>query len=204
MAAKFTFDTNFDAGAAHAGAVAAARTRRSYTAAEIDAIRAEAYESGRRSAEVRALDHLAAAAAQVAAAIIGSARDMDGEIERVRAESAELALQCAKTMAGAALSHAPEAEIAETLRAALHQAIAETHVTVKTAPPLAHTLDGKAAEIAAQEGFEGRVRFTADPSLHGADCRIEWRGGGIERNIGQIADALSGIIARRFPPQDKE
>ena len=48
---------------------------------------------------------------------------MDGEVERVRAEAASLALAAAKKLAGAALDHAPEAEIAE----ALHRRAAPGH-----------------------------------------------------------------------------
>jgi L-alanine-DL-glutamate epimerase-like enolase superfamily enzyme len=32
-----------------------------------------------------------------------------------------------------------------------------------------------------------------------ADCRIEWRGGGVERAQSAIESALADLVARRFP-----
>jgi flagellar assembly protein FliH len=59
-------------------------------------------------------------------------------------------------------------------------------------------LNGHIAEIAHEEGYEGRVVAAADPSIKGADCRIEWRGGGAERNEAAMGEALAAMIARRF------
>ena len=122
-----------------------------------------------------------------------------GEIEAIRAEAATLAFVAAKKIAGAALHAAPESEIAEALAAALHQAIGEPRVTVKTSPLLAEKIEAKTAAIAAEQGFEGRIHFVPDAQLNGADCRIEWRGGGVERSHRLIENALADLIARRFP-----
>ena len=135
---------------------------------------------------------------QLAAAVASAIHTMDDELEQVRAESAMLALAAAKTLAGAALSAVPEAEILDALRGALHQAIGEPRVVVRTNAALAQRLEQGAAEIANHEGYDGRVHFVADPALHGADCRIEWRGGGIECAHGAIESTLSDLIARRF------
>ena len=91
------------------------------------------------------------------------------------------------------------------LRIALHQAIGEPRIVVKH-PPLRrhHALEARADEIAAQEGFEGRMQFVADGGLFDADCRIEWRGGGIERAQAAIEQHWRNLVARRFPPQNKE
>jgi len=72
-------------------------------------------------------------------------------------------------------------------------------VVVKTAPVLAHKIAERADAIAQQEGFEGRMQFVADDGLADADCRIEWRGGGIERAQAAIEKALTDLVARRFP-----
>jgi flagellar assembly protein FliH len=56
----------------------------------------------------------------------------------------------------------------------------------------------RAGEIAHEEGFDGRVQVSADPTLKRADCRIEWRGGGAERSEQAIEEALSALIAHRF------
>lgn len=197
-ATKFTFDTHFGGGAAESPRETA-RSRKSYSAEEIDAIRAEAREEGRSASDVLATQAVAVAIGQVASAVLAAIETIDREIEAMRAEAAQLAFAASKKLARAALASTPEAEIAEALHAALHQAIGEPRVVVKTPPDLAHRIEARAVEIAAQEGFEGRMQFVPDTMLSGADCRIEWRGGGVERALGNIENTLSELIARRFP-----
>ena len=63
------------------------------------------------------------------------------------------------------------------------------------------TLEALAArldEIAHQEGYEGRIILSPDPAIRGADCRIEWRGGGSERSEAAIEAALDALIENRF------
>lgn len=192
---KFTFDTDFDDRAAE---VAEARARKSLSLDEIEALKRDAREEGRKHADILATQAVAASIGQVAAAMLAAIEAMDGEVERVRAEAAGLALAAAKRLAGAALNHAPEAEIAEALNVALHHAVGEARVVVKTPPALAKAIESRAAEIAAEQGFDGRIQVAGDNTLSGADCRIEWRGGGVERSHSMIENALADLIARRF------
>ena len=195
-AVKFTFDTDFDSVTSEAQADA--RARKSYTLEEIEAIQREAREEGRRDGDVRATQAVAASIGQVAGAVLSAIRAMEAEFEVIRSEAAGLALAAAKTLAGAALNFAPEAEIAEALQAALHQAIGEPRVVVRTSPILAERIQERATEIALHEGYDGRMQFIADASLRNADCRIEWRGGGVERAHATIEKALDDLVGRRF------
>ena len=196
-ATKFTFDTHFDTGSGDTPRVDP-RSRKSYSADEIDAIRKEAREEAKRDGDIRAAQAVAASIGQVAAAVLAAIKAMDGEVEAIRAESGQLALAAARKLAGAALASMPEEEIAEALSAALHQAIGEPRIVVKTPPRLAVAIEARAGKIAAEQGFEGRMHFMPDAGLAGADCRIEWRGGGIERAHQAIDTALADLIARRF------
>ena len=192
---KFTFDTDFDDRAAE---MAEARARKSLSTEEIETLKRDAREEGRKHADILATQAVAASIGQVAAAMLAAIEAMDGEVERLRTEAAGLALAAAKKLAGAALNHAPEAEIAEALNVALHHAIGEARVVVKTPPALAKAIESRAAEIAAEQGFEGRIQIAGDSTLNGADCRIEWRGGGVERSHSMIENSLADLIARRF------
>jgi flagellar assembly protein FliH len=194
---KFTFDTDFDDRTGDA-AGGDARARKSFSTEEIEMLKRDAREEGRKHADILATQAVAASIGQVAAAMVAAIEAMDGEVERLRAEAAGLALAAAKKLAGAALNHAPEAEIAEALNVALHHAIGEARVVVKTPPALAKAIERRAAEIAAEQGFEGRIQIAGDGNLSGADCRIEWRGGGVERSHSMIENALADLIARRF------
>ena len=196
-AVKFTFDTDFD-GTHPREARSDARTRKSFTADEIETMKRSAREEGRKDGDVRATQAVAASIGQVAAAVHAAIAAMDEEIEAIRAEAAALAVAAAKRLARAALAAAPASEIEDTLRLALHQAIGERRIVVKTSPQVALSLGEQATRIAAEEGFEGRVQFVPDPGLADADCLIEWRGGGFERAQAGIEAALDELIARHF------
>ena len=200
---KFTFDTDFDA-ANPRNEKSQVRSRKSYSAEEIDAMKHEAREEGRVDGDVRANHAIATSIGQVAAAVLAAIEAMDGEIECIRAEAAGLAIMAAKKLAHAALASAPEVEIEEALRVALHQAIGEARVVVTTSPLLSHKIQERADEIAHNEGYEGRIQFVPDDGMANADCRIEWRGGGIERAQSAIESALADLMARRFPQSDPE
>jgi flagellar assembly protein FliH len=203
---KFTFDTHFDDENPR-NKKNEVRSRKSFSAEEVEAMKSVAREEGRTDGDVRASHAIAASIGQVAAAVLAAIQAMDGEIECIRAEAAGLAIAAAKKLAGAALAAAPEVEIEEALRVALHQAIGEPRVVVTTSPVLAQKIQERANEIAHHEGYEGRMQFIPDDGLANADCRIEWRGGGIERAQSAIESALADLMARRFPqsaPERKE
>jgi flagellar assembly protein FliH len=197
-AVKFTFDTQFDSGEPD-NSRTEVRARKVYSVEEIEQIKRDAYEEGRRDGDVRATQAVAASIGQVAAAVLSAIQAMDEEIEAIRSESAALAIAASKALARAALATAPETEIAEALHVALHQAIGEARVVVKTSPLLAQKIQERANEIAITEGYEGRIQFVPDSGLIDADCRIEWRGGGIERAHATLEQALDDLVAQRFP-----
>jgi flagellar assembly protein FliH len=116
----------------------------------------------------------------------------------VRADAALLALAAAKKIAAAALEAIPAAEVESALRQAMHQAVGEPRVILRAAPDVVAALESRVADIAHEEGYEGRVMLAADPTLRGGDCRIEWRGGGSERSEAALESAIGGLIARYF------
>jgi flagellar assembly protein FliH len=120
------------------------------------------------------------------------------EIESLRDEAARVALAMAKKIAPAALAALPAGDVEIALRQAMHQAIGEPRVTLRAAPAVTEVLQPRLADIAHEEGYEGRVAIAADPAMKAGDCRIEWRGGGAERSEQTIEDALTALIAHRF------
>jgi flagellar assembly protein FliH len=92
----------------------------------------------------------------------------------------------------------PASEVENVLRESLHQAIGEPRVVLRASPQVTEALQPHLTEIAHEEGYEGRVQISADPNIRGADCRIEWRGGGAERSEAALEMALAELIARRF------
>jgi flagellar assembly protein FliH len=169
-----------------------------YSQNEVEKLRADAHAEGAQGVEVQAMAALAAASQRAAEAIAQALADVQAEIEAVREDASMLALAIARKLAPAAVAHLPTPDVEQVLREAMHQAIGEPRITLRANPRVADELRERIESIAHEEGFEGRVQISADPAQAGADCRIEWRGGGAERNLAAIDRTLSELIARRF------
>lgn len=196
---KFTFDTVFADQVDIASDAARGRQKKTLTVAEIEQMQAEAHEDGRNHGDVLAQEQIAADVRALHKAVRDALSQSAQAIEAVRSEAAMLALAAARKLARAAIAAAPQGEVELALREAMHQAIGEPRITLRVNPALADTLACAAEDIAHDEAFDGRVQIKPEPHLSGADCRIEWRGGGAEHLQAVIDAALSELIARRFP-----
>jgi flagellar assembly protein FliH len=198
---KFTFDTEFRPEGDLISNAARGRQRKSLTTEEIDTMCARARAEGAKAGQVRATETVA----QNIDALVEAVRTLldrsHAEIETVREDAVTLGFAAAKKIAPAALNALPAGDVEMALREAMHQAIGEPRLTLRASPRVVEALQDKIAEIASQEGYEGRVLISADPNILGADCRIEWRGGGAERSEAAIEAALDALIQKRFSQQ---
>jgi flagellar assembly protein FliH len=201
-AKKFTFDTEFLGAENRPAPAARARQKQTLTTEELDNLQASARNEGESQASVRAAEALERTVAALTIAVRAALDTCHAEIETVRAEAAALALAMARKIAPAALAALPAGDVEQALRQAMLQAIGEPRITLRAAPNVAAILEPRLADIAHEEGYDGRVMIAADPHMTGADCRIEWRGGGAERNEQAIEEALTALIAHRFSHSD--
>jgi flagellar assembly protein FliH len=197
-AAKFTFDTEFTGAEDRRAPAAHARQKQTLTNEELAKLQASARSEGENNSQVRAAEALERTIAALTISVRAALDTSHAEIETLRDDAARLALAMAKRIAPAALDALPAGDVEIALRQAMHQAIAEPRITLRAAPAVAEILEPRLADIAHEEGYEGRVAVAADPAMTGADCRIEWRGGGAERSESAIEDALTALIAHRF------
>jgi len=151
-----------------------------------------------KAGEVRALEAIEAAARDVTVAIDAALVKTARYVEIIRAQSAEVAFAVARKVARAAVASFPSSEVEAALRDAMHQAIGEPRILLRTAPAVAEALAPHIAQIAHEEGYDGRVQISSDVALKGADCRVEWRGGGAERAEAAIDAALDELMTRHF------
>jgi flagellar assembly protein FliH len=198
----FQFDTEFTSDGERVSLAARARAKKSLSAEEIDVMCAKARAEGAKAGETRALETVAQSVQDVAQMLRRAIEASHVEIEIVRREAAELAFAVARKLACLAVDALPAADVELALRDAIHQAIGEPRVVLRASPRVVEALSARVAEIAHDEGFEGRIIVSADPGIGGADCRIEWRGGGAERSEQAIEQALAELIARRFSRKD--
>jgi len=197
-ASKFKFDTEFRAEGDQVSLAARGRAKKSLTQEEIDQMCARARAEGMKAGEASALEAIAAGTADAAGAVRHALSRTHDEIEIVRREAAAVAFAVARKLATAALDALPAADVELALREAMHQAIGEPRIVLRASKRVIDALNGRIDEIVHEEGFEGRVIVGVDPAISGADCRIEWRGGGAERSEAAIEKDLAALIARRF------
>jgi flagellar assembly protein FliH len=197
-APKFTFDTEFNGSEDRRAPAAQARQKQTLTIEELESLKNAARSEGESSAQARATDALERTVAALTISVRAALDVSHAEVEQVRDDAARLALAMAKKIAPAALAALPTGDVEVALRQAMHQAIAEPRITLRAAPAVTAVLEPRLNDIAHEEGYEGRVLIAADPAMTGADCRIEWRGGGAERSETVIEDALNALISRHF------
>lgn len=195
---KFNFDTEFRPEGDLISNAARARTRRVFTQAEIDTMFAKARLEGMKAGQVRAQEATAQAIAQLTATVSESMGTAQGQIEVLRRDAAGIALIAARKLAHVAVEALPQGEVEDTLREAIHYAIAEPRIVLRAAPNVIALLKDKLDGLAQETGYEGRIVATAEPGMRGGDCRIEWRGGGTERSMEHLEEAIGEVITRRF------
>ncbi len=195
---KFTFDTEFLGKEDRQAPAARARQKQTLTTEELERIEAEARTQGENSAQARNTEALDRSIAALTISIRATLDQSHAEIESLRDEAARLALAMAKKIASEALAALPAGDVEVALRQAVHQAIGEPRITLRTSPAVAEAIEPRLAAIAHEEGYDGRITIAAEPGMKAGDCRIEWRGGGAERSADAIEEALTALIAHRF------
>ena len=180
---------------------ARARQKQTLTTEELETDAAPAPAAkAQQAAQVRASRRRSNAT--IAALVISLRAALDqshAEIETAARRSRPTGLAAARKIAPAALAALPAGDV----EAALARGHAPgdrraAHHLARRARRGRRVWKPRLADIAHEEGYDGRVLIAADPAIKGADCRIEWRGGGSERSEAAIEAALDALIARRF------
>ena len=195
---KFTFDTEFRAEGDLISNAARARQRKVFTQEEIDHMFSRARAEGMKSGQVRASEAVAAAVKDLCVIVRESMVTAGQEVDVLREEAARLALVSARKLAPVAIANLPQGDVEDALREAIHQAITEPRIVLRASQKVVDAIKDKLAEMALEQGYEGRIVATAEPGISGADCRIEWRGGGAERSLSNLEEAIGEVISRRF------
>lgn len=197
-ARKFTFDTEFRGALDVFEETARARQRKSLTQDEINEMCSNARADGIAAGEVRAAEKTAAAIEVLGRNVRELLGQYQSEIDLVRQEAMQCALVVARKLARGIIESCPQAQVEETLRAAIREAVIQPKLVLRAGPKVVAAMSDKLEEIARSAGYDGQLLITVDPALSGPDCRIEWPGGGIEHNLDAVEAAIADIIGQRF------
>ena len=168
----FAFDTEFD----EVGAIAfqPPPRRTSYTAAEVEQIRAAAFAEGETSAVARAE---ADAQADIARAARSALTALSRVAHEHRQGAAGLALAAARAIAGAALDRFPDAPVTAALEALAREVEAQPRLVVRVAEGLQARVQASLDHTAEAIGFTGKITARADPGLPTAAFVLDWGDG---------------------------
>jgi flagellar assembly protein FliH len=194
---KFAFDTVFD----QAGdvAFAPARIKRTFTADEVEVIKAEAFAAGEKSTTAIAQ----AQAAHALGEIGRSARQALSALAQVahehRTSSADLALAVGRKIADAALERFPEAPVKAALQELSRELEASPRLMVRCATELVEALQTALDETAQASGFAGAIVVKGDSVLPMAAFVLDWGDGRAafdpEQAAARVAEALATALA---------
>jgi flagellar assembly protein FliH len=189
---KFTFDTVFDSDGDVA--YAAPRPKRAFTPDEVEHVRAQAYAEGERSAVARADEAAAAALAGIGQSVKIALGALAQVAHEHRTACAELALACARTIAGAALERFPEAPAAAALQSLAREIEATPRLVARTSPELVERLQAALDATAQACGFPGQIVVKGDPALSPAAFVLDWGDGRADFDPARAAERVSEAL----------
>jgi len=172
--------------------------RPEFTQAQLDAAREEGYIAGHGAA----LEEAGTAREHyVADAINLIAQNLEKLEENQRAanlELSDLAMRMVygitqKLLPSFAHAHAVDS-IEHFVRAALPIAVGEPRLLVRAHPMIAEELDQRLKDVFMRASFQGSYSVVTDYELQPGDCRLEWDGGGADRNENRIWRDIREVI----------
>jgi flagellar assembly protein FliH len=174
---KYNFDTVFGTKGA------TKHVRSTYSADEVETIRRDTFAQGKADTEAQAAAARSATLGAIAEGLIRLIGEFDTVVATMRRDSATVAIEVGRKLAGVALDSFPLKEVETLLADCLHKLHREPRIVVRLSPASTEDLRANIDALCAEHGFAGRVVVLAEPSLTGSDCRIEWADGGIERDL---------------------
>jgi len=194
---KFTFDTEFRGRKVFISDEARQRQRFSLTKAQMEQLKEDGRAEGQHAAEVQAAEANTKAVKELSHVLREQLHATHENLEAIRTEAYEVALAVARKLSGALLDTCPQDAVETTLREAARQAVREPKIILRASAAVIDAMSEEAESITREEGFGGHLELVSDHSMRGADCRIDWEGGGLEQSMKVLEDAIEDILARR-------
>ncbi len=202
-ARKYLFDRSFAEGrdALPPEAIILARLEADHSAA-LERARSEAFAlgeaRGREAASTETEGEIARALDTILATSGALAFEAERRAERLRTESAALALAAASHLAAELVRRAPSAEIEALFADCLAHLDGENRVIVHVPARIAAPLEIRLNAIAARKGFSGHIAVQGEAGMEPGDCRIEWADGGAARDWRKLLAAIEQAVTSHF------
>jgi len=177
-----------------------------FTQAQLDAAREEGYIAGHQAALEEAgtsREHYVADAINL---IAQGLEKLEGQQRAANTELADLAMRMVygitqKLLPRFAHAHAVDS-IEHFVREALPIAVGEPRVLVRAHAMIAEELQERLKDVFIKASFQGSYAVVTDYELQPGDCRLEWDGGGADRNEARIWRDIREVVAGNFAGED--
>lgn len=180
--------------------------KQEFTQAQLDAAREDGYVAGHHAALEEAetsREHYVADAVNL---IVQNLEKLDEQQKAANTELADLAMRMIYGITQRLLppfAHAHAVDSIEVfVREVLPVAVGEPRILVRAHEMIAADLNERLKEVFARASFQGTYSVITDYELQPGDCRLEWDGGGAERNEARIWRDIREIVAANFGGQD--
>ncbi|MGE3333874.1 MAG: FliH/SctL family protein [Rhodospirillaceae bacterium] len=180
--------------------------RAEYTQAQLDAAKEEGYIQGHGAAleeAATAREHYAADALNLIAQGLSGLNAQQAETNK---ELANFAMRMVYGLAQRLLPRHAQAHavdsIEEFVRRVLPLAVGEPRLVVRSHPMISEDLEARLTDVFARSSFQGTFTVVTDYEVQPGDCRLEWEGGGAERNEARIWAEIREVIAGNFGDVD--
>jgi len=180
--------------------------RPEFTQAQLDAAREEGYIQGHGAAleeAATAREHYAADALNLIAQGLATLNDQQAAANK---EVATFAMHMVYAIARRLLPSHAQAHAVDNIetfvRAVLPLAMGEPRLLMRSHPMIAPDLEERLKDVFVRAGFQGTYSVVTDYEIQPGDCRLEWDGGGAQRDEARIWSEIREIIAQNFGDVD--
>lgn len=179
-----------------------------FTQAQLDAAREEGYINGHTAALEEAgtaREHYVADAINL---IAQGLEKLDDQQKTANVALHDLAMRMVYGITQRLLPRFAHAHAVDSIemfvKEALPVAIGEPRLLVRAHAMIAEDLDARLKSVFERASFQGSYSVIVDYELQPGDCRLEWDGGGADRNEARIWRDIREIVAANFGGTDAD
>lgn len=173
-----------------------------FTQSQLDAAKEEGYIQGHGAAleeAATAREHYAADALNIIAQGLAALNVQQADSNK---ELANLAMRMVYGFSRRLLPEYAQAHAVDSIEAFVRKilplAVGEPRLLVRSHPMIAEDLETRLKEVFARSGFQGTFTVVTDYEVQPGDCRLEWEGGGADRDEARIWADIREVVAATF------